>query len=78
MGGLGGLLPVSGSAGVPLVEPRSAEHAWDPGRTTAMVPCSWLEIRWGLCAGWTRQPGQGRLPASALVLCDFGQVSRPL
>lgn len=38
-----------------MVEPRSAEQAWEPGRTTAMVPCSWLEIRWGLCTGQTGQ-----------------------
>lgn len=50
-------------------EPWSTEQARDPGRTTAMVPCSWLEMRWGLCTGWTGQPGWGWLLPSALALC---------
>lgn len=65
-GELGGLFLVGGSGGVPLVEPWSAEQAWDPGRTTAMVPCSWLEMRWGFCMGSAGQPGWARLLPSAL------------
>ena len=41
-----------------MAGPRSAGQAWDPGRTTAMVPCSWLEMRWGLCEdGWVSLGG---------------------
>lgn len=56
-----------------MVGPRSAGQAWDPGRTTAMVPCSWLEMRWGLCEdGWVSL-GRGmcglcRLPWAAPTL----------
>lgn len=50
-GGLGGLLLAGGSGGVPLVQPRSAGQARAPGLTTAMVPCSWLAMRCGLCTG---------------------------
>lgn len=57
---------MGGSGGVPLVEPWSAEQAWDPGRTTAMVPCSWLEMCWGFCMGWAGQPGWAWLLPSAL------------
>lgn len=39
------------------MEPRSAEQARAPGRTTAMVPCSWLEMCWGLCTGQAGEPG---------------------
>lgn len=49
--GLGGLLLGGGSGDVPLTEPRLTEQARDPGRTTAMVPCSWLEMCWELCTG---------------------------
>lgn len=69
-GGLGGLLLGGGSGGVPLAEPRLAEQARDPGRNTAMVPCSWLEMCWGLCTGWTGQPRWGSAWTSALSLCD--------
>lgn len=50
------------------MEPRSAEQARAPGRTTAMVPCSWLEMRWGLCTGRAGEPGRGPLLPSALAL----------
>ena len=49
-----------------MTEPRLAEQARDPGRTTAMVPCSWLEMCWGLCPGGMGQPGWGWLLPSAL------------
>lgn len=66
-----------------MAEPRSAEQARAPGRTTAMVPCSWLEIRWGLYTnggGWgvgawqsARGPGHGLCLRS---LRDLGQGTR--
>lgn len=55
------------------------EQAQAPGRTTAMVPCSWLEICWGLCTGWAWSAWVGL--AGALCPCslwDLGQVTHRL
>lgn len=48
--GLDGLLPLGGGD-VPSLGLWPTRQARDPGRSTATVACSWLEMRWGLCAG---------------------------
>lgn len=42
--GLDRLLLVEGGGGVPLAVPPSGGQALEPGRTTATVECSWLEM----------------------------------
>jgi hypothetical protein len=54
--GLGGVLLVDGG-GVPSAEPLSGGQALEPGRTTATVECSWLEMHCGVCTGWVGQHG---------------------
>lgn len=42
--GLDGLLLMDGGGGVPLAVSLSGGQALEPGRTTATVECSWLEM----------------------------------